>query len=109
MEALNVQSGHRPKVVCVFTTAATLLNVIKTFKNAGVLLARDEGVLRRHINPERARCLLVPLTRSVFKLSDEDEDLEGELYKEHCAIAVCVERRGADTLTTHVISSRKFD
>jgi hypothetical protein len=46
MENLNVQSKHIAQVVCSFMSAATPVNVIQMFRNAGIVLAVEEVGLK---------------------------------------------------------------
>jgi hypothetical protein len=73
-ESMNVQTDHFAKVVCSFVTAATPVNVVKTFRRAGICLILDDGVLRYWIHPHRAQCLLVPIVTALPPTPDKDED-----------------------------------
>jgi hypothetical protein len=86
MESMNVQTDHIAKVVCSFMAAATPVNIVKTFCRAGICLVLDDGIVRCRVCPDHARCLLVPITTNLPSIPDEDEDdMEAELYLEHCA------------------------
>jgi hypothetical protein len=75
MEALNIQSDQIAQVVCAFMGAATPIDVISTFKNAGIGLLNDEGSLLCDVNPEVIRCLLHPLHPALpDMLTDEEDD-----------------------------------
>jgi hypothetical protein len=48
METVNIESLHIAQVVSTFMSAASPLNVIVTFRNAGINLAiADEKLIRR--------------------------------------------------------------
>jgi hypothetical protein len=83
MEAVNVRTDQIANVVCAFMSAATLVNVVKTFKRAGIGVVIDDGVLRCHVCPDMRRPLLMPMIPAVP--DDDDDDLEAELYREQCA------------------------
>jgi hypothetical protein len=57
VEDTNIQSDHIAKVVCSFMSAASPMNIIKSFRNAGISLAVEHGTLLCKITPETARCL----------------------------------------------------
>jgi hypothetical protein len=82
MKAVNVQTDHITKVVCAFMSAATHVNVVKTFKRAGIGVVIDDSVLRCRVCPGMRRLLLMPL---ILAVPDDDDDLEAELYREQCA------------------------
>jgi hypothetical protein len=87
MEAVNLQSRHIAQVVCGFLSARTLINIVASFRNAGIGLVVDEGVLRCQTCPDRARCLLQPLEPCLnVDIPDEDSeaDIEANLYMEEC-------------------------
>jgi hypothetical protein len=47
MDTVNVESLHIPRIVITFMSAASPLNVIATFRNAGINLAiADEKLIR---------------------------------------------------------------
>jgi hypothetical protein len=74
MEALNIQSDHIAQVVCAFMAAAIPINVVGSFKNAGIALLNDEGSLLCYVNPEAIRCLLHPLHPALPGMSTDEED-----------------------------------
>jgi hypothetical protein len=62
---------------------ATSVNVMKTFKRAGIEVVVDDGVLRCRVCPDMRQLLLMPMIPAVP--DDDHDDLEGELYREQCA------------------------
>jgi hypothetical protein len=83
MEAVNVQSSHIAQVVSVFMSAASPINVVATFRSAGITLALGEdGKLYCRVSPHEARCLLSPPEPVVTKKATEV--VETRLYLEHC-------------------------
>jgi hypothetical protein len=89
MEGLNVQSKHIAQVVCAFMAAAVPVNIVQTFRNAGIVLVVADNQLFCKVEPARARCLLQPNTDERVEgdvLTEEDrEHLEAELYVQECA------------------------
>jgi predicted sugar kinase len=82
MEEVNVQTDHIAKVVCAFMSAATPVNIVKTFERAGIGVAVDDGVLRCRVCPDMRRLLLMPMIPAV--IDDDNDDLEAELYRGQC-------------------------
>jgi hypothetical protein len=64
-------------------SATTPVNVVKTFKCAGIGVIVDDGLLRCHVCPYMRRLLLMPMIPA--GPDDDDDDLEAELYREQCA------------------------
>jgi hypothetical protein len=59
MDSVNVQSQHIAQVVSSFMSAASPVNIVGTFRSAGIaLILASDGSLRCQVCPERARCLL---------------------------------------------------
>jgi hypothetical protein len=86
MESMNVQTDHIAKVVCSFMAAATPVNIVKTFRRAGICLVLDDDIVRCRVCRDRAHYLLDPITASLLPIPDEDEDdMEADLYLEHRA------------------------
>jgi hypothetical protein len=86
MESMNVQSDHIAKVVCAFMAAATPGNIVKTFRRAGICVVLDDDVLRCRVCPDRAQCLIAPISAALPEVPDDDEDdMEADLYVEQCA------------------------
>jgi hypothetical protein len=79
-ENLNVESKHIAYVVCSFMSAATPVNVVQTFRNAGVVLAVEEVRLMCRVDLTQARCLLKRLEAEdrvyVQEVADAIEDIE---------------------------------
>jgi hypothetical protein len=86
METVNVQSKHIAQVVCAFLSAATPLNIVASFRNAGIGLVVDQDMVRCQVQPNSARCLLHPLEPPGVEIPDEDAgaDMEAELYIREC-------------------------
>jgi hypothetical protein len=77
----NIQGFHIAQVVCSFMSAVNPVNVVQSFKNAGISLLNTGDGLLCVVTPETARCLMEPdkvLTRpDLFpheELDDETED-----------------------------------
>jgi hypothetical protein len=89
MEGLNVQSKHIAQVVCAFMSAAVPVNIVQSFRNAGVILAVVDNKVFCKVEPRQARCLLQPITgdkTEVEEVAGEDrEHVEEELYVQECA------------------------
>jgi hypothetical protein len=64
-------------------SAATPVNVVKTFKRTGIGVVVDNGVLRCRVYPDMRRLLLIPMIPTVP--NDFDDDMEAELCREQCA------------------------
>jgi hypothetical protein len=92
METLNIQSKHIAQVVCGFFAAATPVNIVQSFRNAGIGLIVQDGRLLCKIDPSQARCLLKPLPNLIpapeEMTEDAQEDLEMEIYVQECADAI---------------------
>jgi hypothetical protein len=65
-------------------SAAKPVNVVKTFKRAGIRVVVDDGVLRCGVCPDMRRLLLMPMIPAAPD-DDDDNDLEAGLYREQCA------------------------
>jgi hypothetical protein len=65
-------------------SAATPVNVVKTFKRAGIGVVVDDDVLRCRVCPDMRRLLSMSMIPAVPDDDDED-NLEAELYREQCA------------------------
>jgi hypothetical protein len=91
MENVNVQSRHIAQVVCSFMSAASPINIVGTFRHAGIALtiAPDRTLFCR-VCTEAARCLLVPIepAQELVPTDDEVEELEAELYLENCVESI---------------------
>jgi hypothetical protein len=81
MEAVSIQTDHVTKLVCAFMSAATHVNVMKTFKRAGIGVVIDDGVLRCRVCQDIRQLLLMPL---IVAVPDDDDELEAEFYREQC-------------------------
>jgi hypothetical protein len=92
LEAVNVQSKHISDVVNAFFTACTPINIVKSFRRAGIslLVDQDERILCQ-ITPETARCLIEPeaLCQLLAVPDEEDEkcDPDFEVFIEKCGIS----------------------
>jgi hypothetical protein len=63
LDAVNIQTKHIAQVVSSFMSAATPLNIVKTFGLSGIgLMIDDEGILRCQVRPQEAKRLLMALT-----------------------------------------------
>jgi hypothetical protein len=88
MENVNIQSTHIAQVVSSFMSAASPLNVVGTFRRAGIRMRLDsDGRLVCIVSPEDARCLLEVIhpDREPVPTEEETEAEEIDLYIEHCA------------------------
>jgi hypothetical protein len=90
MEALNVQSGHIAGIVCSFMSATTPLNVIQTFRRAGITVVVDSGSLLCYVDPDRICSVYeasMTLVTQILDVADEGDgdDFDWKLYSEHCA------------------------
>jgi hypothetical protein len=65
LDSVNVQSSHIAQVVCSFMSAATPLNILRTFSLSGICVMCDEGILRCQVRMEGARRILVQFGRPV--------------------------------------------
>jgi hypothetical protein len=92
MENLNIQSKHIAQVVCSFMAAATPVNVVRTFRNAGIVLVVGNTRLFCRVDPTQARYLLRPLPEENPRVNEmtegEQERLEEEMYVQECADAI---------------------
>jgi hypothetical protein len=63
LDSVNIQSRHIAQVVSSFMSAASPLNIVKTFGMSGIgLIVDDEGILRCLVQPDKARRLLIPIS-----------------------------------------------
>jgi hypothetical protein len=60
IESVNIQSDHIARVYCSFFSAATPMNIIKSFKNGGLNQKLHLAKPVCHIEPGLARCLREP-------------------------------------------------
>jgi hypothetical protein len=60
LDSVNIQSRHIAQVVSTFMSAATPINIVKTFGLSGIALILDDGILRCQVRPDMARRVLVP-------------------------------------------------
>jgi hypothetical protein len=88
MDKLNIQTRHVAQVVCAFMSAATPLNVIKSFRSAGADVFLDDDRLSCRVHPGLARCWLNPATLQLMPMLEETEDEATEtdmnLYADEC-------------------------
>jgi hypothetical protein len=86
MKAVNPQSIHVAEIVSAFMSAVCPINVVSTFRNAGINLAiaDDKSVCR--ITPESARYLLRPVNIEVESVGgqteSDDEQMEVQVLLE---------------------------
>jgi hypothetical protein len=89
LDSINIQSAHIAQVVCAFMSAATPLNVVKTFALSGICAIADEGILRCQLQMEKARRILVPFGGLVPGCDDSSDmasdDEEIEAFREEMA------------------------
>jgi hypothetical protein len=92
LEAVNVQSKHISDVVNAFFAAAIPINIVKSFRRAGISLIvdPDEHVICQ-ITPETARCLIEPEALCQFPAVPDEEDDECdpdfEVFIKKCGIS----------------------
>jgi hypothetical protein len=72
LESHNVQTEHVCKVLSSFYSASTPLNIIKSFKSAGIGVYFENGFLMTRIDRNTARCIIA----SSIDRNDEAEQLE---------------------------------
>jgi hypothetical protein len=58
MDEANVPSVHIARLFSAFHSACNPVNVIASFRNAGIALHLDDGMLMCHADIEECRCLL---------------------------------------------------
>jgi hypothetical protein len=63
-------------------SAATPVNVVKTFKRDGIGVVVDDGVLRCCVCPDMRRLLFMPMIPAVP--DDGDDDIKAERNREQC-------------------------
>jgi hypothetical protein len=90
IEETNVQSFHSAQVVCSFLSAANPINVIQSFKNAGISLLVADDQLLCMVTPETARCLMerekvlatLDLLSEGLEDDSTDDDIDDDLLIE---------------------------
>jgi hypothetical protein len=71
----NAQSLHIAKVICGYLIAATPINVVQSFRNAGISLRLDGVILKAEVSIESCRCLM--FGPSIYQTcSDEEEEVK---------------------------------
>jgi hypothetical protein len=81
MEGLTVQTTHVCDIVNAFFAAYTPMNIVKTFRNAGILLLRDEThEIISQITPETTRCVIERggLLEPIEVLDEGEEEKEDD-------------------------------
>jgi hypothetical protein len=74
METVNLQSSHIAQVVSSLISAASSLNVVATFLNAGIALTiTEDRKLSYLVRPERKRCLMTPIVAAAEQARTEYE------------------------------------
>lgn len=61
IDSMNVQSAHITEVVGSFMSAASLPNVVGTFRVAGIALTLQDRKVVCHAEPENARRVFAPV------------------------------------------------
>jgi hypothetical protein len=74
MKTVSVQSSHIARVVSAFLSASSPLDIIRTFRSAGIMLClvSDEKLFCR-VSPEPARCLIAGFSPWEETTPSEDE------------------------------------
>jgi hypothetical protein len=89
MEGLNAQSKHAAQVVYACISAAVPVNIVQSFRNAGIALVVAEDKVFCRVEPTRARCLLQPITEGRIEMDEATEEEQGHveaaLYIQECA------------------------
>jgi hypothetical protein len=88
MDPVYIQIEHIAKVVNSFMQAAIPINIVQSFKIAGISLINDDGIIRCAVTPHTAKCefldgiaiLLDPILNE-----EEEEEPDMEAYLEQCA------------------------
>jgi hypothetical protein len=58
MDEANVQSFHIARLFSAFHSACNPVSVIASFRNAGIAVHLDDGMLMCHVHIEECRCRL---------------------------------------------------
>jgi uncharacterized membrane protein (DUF4010 family) len=94
METNNVQSSHFTQVVSAFMSASSPVNVVATFRNAGIVLfLGPQHMLYYRVSPAQARCLIIgfiPIEETATTDAEVEEE-ETKIYLEHYTEVVAEE------------------
>jgi hypothetical protein len=74
MDEVNVQCVHLARLFSAFHWACNPVNVIASFRNAGIAVHLDDGMLMSHVDVEECRCLLCQV--DLFSTSAQEDAAE---------------------------------
>jgi hypothetical protein len=79
MDEANVQSVHMARLFSAFHSAYNPVNVIVSFRNAGIAVHLDNGTLISHVDIEGCRCLLGQVTFFSASAQEDVAEPPGEM------------------------------
>jgi hypothetical protein len=79
MDEANVQSVHIARLFSAFHSACNAVNVIESFRNPGIALHLDDGMLMCHVDLEECRCLLGQFDHISTGAQEDAADPPGEM------------------------------
>lgn len=74
LESTNIQSEHLINILQSFYQAANPPNIIASFRNSGISVVYEDGILLVRITPETCRSLLVSLDLMLALAEEETSD-----------------------------------
>jgi hypothetical protein len=78
LDSVNIQTSHIAQTVCSFMSAATPLNILKTFSLSGICVIIDDDILRCQLRIEKARRLTVQCGAPVPGCDEPDAGSDDE-------------------------------